>query len=207
MNYVGVDLHKKLITVCVMDANRKIVRTAKLYPSEPQRIVEFFASLEEFQVVIEATASYFWFVELVEPKAAAVVLANPAKLRVIAESTKKTDKLDAQVLAEFLARDMIPRVAMPTPRQRQHRALALTGKLSLPGAVDAILDVLAKRWRDPKDLTRRKWRGYIESLDPAILADLITAADARHVNRPANYFSRIAADAMRGRPQGRAGIP
>ena len=51
------------------------------------------------------------------------MLANPKKLRVIAESTKKTDRLDAQVLAEFLARDMIPESYMPTPRQRQHRAL------------------------------------------------------------------------------------
>ena len=74
-------------------------------------------------VVVEATASYHWFVELVEPLAEKVVLANPKKLRVIAESTKKTDRLDAQVLAEFLARDMIPESYMPTPRQRQHRAL------------------------------------------------------------------------------------
>ena len=41
----------------------------------------------------------------------------------IAESAKKTDKLDAQVLAEFLARDMIPEAFRPTPRQREHRAL------------------------------------------------------------------------------------
>ena len=72
---------------------------------------------------VEATASYQWFVELVEPLAEKVVLANPKKLRVIAESTKKTDRLDAQVLAEFLARDMIPEAYLPTPRQRQHRAL------------------------------------------------------------------------------------
>jgi predicted RNA polymerase sigma factor len=50
-------------------------------------------------------------------------LANPKKLRVIAESTKKTDRLDAQVLAEFLARDMGPQSYIPTPRQCQHRAL------------------------------------------------------------------------------------
>src|SRR5262249_24972272 len=35
----------------------------------------------------------------------------------------KTDRLDAQVLSEFLARDMIPQAYLPTPRQRQHRAL------------------------------------------------------------------------------------
>ena len=74
-------------------------------------------------MVVEATAGYFWFVELVEPLAEGVVLANPAKLRVIAESTKKTDRLDAQTLAEFLARDMIPEAHRPALRQRQHREL------------------------------------------------------------------------------------
>jgi transposase len=74
-------------------------------------------------VVVEATASYVWFVELVEPWAEKVVLADPKKLRVIAESTKKTDRLDAQVLTEFLVLDMIPESYQPTPWLRQHRAL------------------------------------------------------------------------------------
>src|SRR5690606_38284289 len=100
MYYVGVDLHKKVITICVRDANRKIPRRAQLAACEPHRIVAFFEELGEYKVVLEATTSYRWFVELVEPTAEEVVLANPSKLRVIAESTKKTDKLDAQILAE-----------------------------------------------------------------------------------------------------------
>lgn len=123
MNYVGVDLHKKLITVCVMDENRKILDRGSFACCEVEKIVGFFKSLGEFQVVVEATAGYVWFVELMEPLAARVVLANPSKLRVIAESTKKTDRLDAQVLAEFLARDMVPESHIPTPRQRRHRRL------------------------------------------------------------------------------------
>ena len=83
----------------------------------------FCRQFRPFKVVVEATASYLWFVELVEPLAEKVVLANPKKLRVIAESTKKTDRLDAQVLTEFLVLDMIPESYQPTPRQRQHRAL------------------------------------------------------------------------------------
>ncbi len=55
---------------------------------------------------MEATASYEWFVRLIEPVAQRVVLAHPKKLRVIAESTRKSDRLDAQILAEFLALDM-----------------------------------------------------------------------------------------------------
>jgi transposase len=123
MNSIGVDLHKKTITVCVMNDQLCVLARKTLYCEKPDEIVEFLRQFRPFKLVVEATASYCWFVELVEPLAEKVVLANPRKLRVIAESTKKTDRLDAQVLAEFLARDMIPQSYLPTPRQRQHRAL------------------------------------------------------------------------------------
>ena len=123
MNFIGADLHKKMITVCVLNENRTVLARKTLPCNQPDQIVEFCRQFRPFKVVVEATASYLWFVDLVEPLAEKVVLANPKKLRVIAESTKKTDRLDAQILAEFLARDMIPEASMPTPRQRQHRAL------------------------------------------------------------------------------------
>jgi transposase len=94
-------------------------------------------------------------VAALEPLAEEIVLANPKKLRVIAESTKKTDRLDAQILAEFLARDMIPRASMPTPRQRQHRALVrhrqyLRGRISSVRC--KIRHILADSNADRRDL-------------------------------------------------------
>lgn len=123
MNYVGIDLHKKTIVLCVMDQDRKILKRRTLACGETDAIRDFFANLAPFRAVVEATASYEWLVALIEPLAERVVLAHPGKLRVIAESTKKTDKLDAQVLAEFLVRDLIPPAHRPSPRQRAHRAL------------------------------------------------------------------------------------
>jgi transposase len=123
VNYVGIDLHKKTIVVCVMNQDRKVTARRTYFCGETDAIREFFAALGTFRAVVEATASYEWLVALIEPLAEKIVLANPKKLRVIAESTKKTDKLDAQVLAEFLARDMIPEAHRPTPRQRDHRVL------------------------------------------------------------------------------------
>ena len=123
MNFIGVDPHKKSLTVCVMDEKRKVLARKTLACTQTDEILEFFRQFRPFKVVLEATASYPWFVDLVEPLAEKVVLANPKKLRVIAESTKKTDRLDAQILAEFLVLDMIPESYQPTPRQRQHRAL------------------------------------------------------------------------------------
>lgn len=180
MKYVGVDLHKNLIMVCVVDENRKVLARKTLGCSEPARIVAFFESLGEFQVVVEATAGYVWFVELMEPLAEKVVLANPKKLRVIAESTKKTDRLDAQILAEFLARDMIPESYIPTPRQRQHRKL-VRHRQSLRSRATAvkcmIRHVLADSNADRKDLFSIAGREYVktvqlDAVDRWRLADL-----------------------------------
>jgi len=91
--------------------------------SEPGKIREFFEQVGPFQVVVEATASYEWFLLLVEDLADRWVLAHPKKLRIIAESKHKSDKIDARILAEFLMLDMLPESYRPSPRVRQHRVL------------------------------------------------------------------------------------
>jgi transposase len=126
MKYVGVDLHKKSITVCVMvkaDGGRKVLLRKRFACVQVELIRQFFEQLERFQVTVEATSSYEWFLLLVEDLADRCVLAHPKKLRVIAESKNKSDKVDAQVLAEFLLLDMLPEAWRPTPRVRQHRVL------------------------------------------------------------------------------------
>ncbi len=126
MSYVGVDLHKKVIRICVirLEGNaRKVVCSRRFSCQDVAVIRAFFEKLGPFQVAVEATASYEWFVKLAEPFASKVVLAHPKKLRIIAESTHKTDKIDARILAELLALDMIPQAYRPTPRQREHRVL------------------------------------------------------------------------------------
>lgn len=123
MNYVGIDLHKKTIVLCVMNQELKVTHRRTFACCETDAVLGFFGGLGVFRVVVEATASYEWLVELLEPIAEKVVLAHPGKLRVIAESAKKTDRLDAQVLAEFLARGQIPEAFRPTTRQREHRAM------------------------------------------------------------------------------------
>jgi transposase len=123
MNFVGIDLHKKTISICVVNQERDILDRRRFFCSAPERIVAFFESIKPFRVVVEATASYEWLLALLESLAERVVLAHPKKMRVIAESTRKSDKLDAQILAEFLALDMIPESYRPSKRERAHRIL------------------------------------------------------------------------------------
>jgi transposase len=126
MKYVGIDLHKKTISACVVVKERgkkKVIARKRLECKDEAGIKSWFSELGKFEVVVEATASYEWFVKLVEPLAHRVVLAHPKKLRIIAESKRKSDRLDAQVLAEFLADDAIPLAYRPGPRVREHRTL------------------------------------------------------------------------------------
>lgn len=123
MKYVGIDLHKKTIAVCVVNKERKVLERKRFLCVSVKEITTWFGRLGAFEFVVEATAAYEWLVQLLEPLAAGWVLAHPGKMRVIAESTKKTDKLDAQVLAEFLALGMIPKAYRPNARQREHRKL------------------------------------------------------------------------------------
>lgn len=126
MKFVGVDLHKKSITMCVMgkvNGKRTVLCRKRLGCDEPERIREFFEELGRFQVAVEATASYEWFLLLVEDLADRWVLVHPKKLRVIAESKHKSDKIDARILAEFLMLDLLPEAYRPSPRTRQHRTL------------------------------------------------------------------------------------
>ncbi len=126
MKFIGVDLHKKTISLCVVvvvAGKRKVESRRRFDCQNTGAIRSFFEKQEAFQVVVEATANYEWFLLLVEDLADRCVLAHPKKLRVIAECKHKSDKIDAQILAEFLAMDMIPEAYRPSPRIRQYRVL------------------------------------------------------------------------------------
>ena len=126
MRFIGADLHKKTITFCVVEivqGKTCVKHRQRISCREVDRIEQLLRDQSPHQLVVEATIGYEWFAGLAERFAERVVVAHAGKLRVIAESTRKTDKVDAFVLAEFLAKDMIPEAWRPTPRVRQHRAL------------------------------------------------------------------------------------
>jgi transposase len=184
MNFIGIDLHKKTISVCVMNQDRKVLKRQTLPCLEPEPIVAFFRQWGEFQAVVEATASYEWLWQLLEPLARRLVLAHPKKLRVIAESKNKSDRLDAQVLADFLALNMIPEAYRPTLRQRQHRSLVRQRcfvKKNLTRVRNKIRRVLSDYNADRRDLFTQAGLQYLREakkkfseVDRFVLQQLLT---------------------------------
>ena len=56
MNFIGIDLHRKTISICVVDKERTVVDHKRFCCCEPKRIVWLFEFLGPFQVVVEAVA-------------------------------------------------------------------------------------------------------------------------------------------------------
>jgi transposase len=167
MKYVGIDLHKKSISLCAVDKDRKVLARREFNTQSTAVISKWFQDLGEFQAVIEATASYEWLFQLLEPLADRVVLADPQRMRVIAESKNKSDKLDAQVLAEFLAADWIPLAHRPTPRQRAHKRLVgqrLFIKRQQTALRCRIRSILAEYNADVPELFTPKGLEYLKKL-------------------------------------------
>ncbi|MGB2987322.1 MAG: hypothetical protein WBE26_15765 [Phycisphaerae bacterium] len=58
MNFVGIDLHKKTISIFVVNQERDILNRKRFFCSDLERIVAFFESIKPFRVVVEATVGW-----------------------------------------------------------------------------------------------------------------------------------------------------
>jgi transposase len=170
MKYVGVDLHKQVIVLCVVAKvadERKIVARRRLSCRDTASLDRFFGQLGPFRVAVEATAAYEWFVERIESLADRIVLVHPRKMRIIADSRCKTDRIDAQILAEFLAAGELPEAWRPTPRVRQYRALVRQRdhlRRRITGVQARLRNLLAHYNADVKHLFTEAGRQHLESV-------------------------------------------
>ncbi len=96
-------------------------------------------------MALEATCNTYAIATLLERHVRRVVVSNPQKTRAIAEAKVKTDKVDAEILAELLAADYLPPVWLPDEdthalrRQVARRAHIVRQRTRLKNQVQAIL--------------------------------------------------------------------
>jgi transposase len=102
-------VHREFAQVAVWEDG--LVRQAGQIALTDEGLRIFADSLgPEDEMAIEATCNTHAIVRLIESRVARVVVSNPQKTRAIAEAKVKTDKVDAEVLAQLLAADYLPSV-------------------------------------------------------------------------------------------------
>ncbi len=147
--YIGLDVHKRFIEVCMIDAAGKVLYRGQVV-CEKKQLEDFCRTRfkKTDQAVLEATGNTWSVVAIVQPFLEKVVVSNPLKTKAIAEAKIKTDKVDALVLAQLLRCDFLPLVWQPDAETQQFRGLMThrTGLMTHRSRIKNRIQSLLARW-------------------------------------------------------------
>jgi transposase len=123
MHYVGVDLHKEMSWFYVMDSHGRKLSSLSI-SNKPERLKQFLGKIPTpFTLAVEATYNWYFFVDLAEQFAEKVLLADSFELKAFAKRHKKTDKIDARLIADVLRKGYLPSVFIPNQEIRTMKEL------------------------------------------------------------------------------------
>lgn len=142
--YLGIDLHKRRSFTVLMDRDGQVVHQG----SYSNDAMQAFFSTEvppSTTAVMEATFNWPFFYDLSSRYVEKVVLAHPLKVKMIAEATVKTDKIDAHTLAHLARAGYLP-TAYAAPRhirelrhQLRHRGNLVADRTRHKNRIQAVL--------------------------------------------------------------------
>jgi transposase len=122
MRSIGIDLHKTMFMVCILDGENKEFHQYKIH--EIDSFVSVLTSTDA--IAIESTGNSNYFSKQLIGKVGKIVIVNPGQFKVISSSVKKNDKQDAELLAFYLQKDLLPEVRMTDDYSSQLKSLTIT---------------------------------------------------------------------------------
>ncbi|MGQ0647236.1 MAG: IS110 family transposase [Gemmatimonadaceae bacterium] len=124
MIYVGLDLHKRYITACALDAEGVVLAAARRLPADWPALAAWLAALPTPRTVVLESCLYCWWLERQLTAAGDTVLVvDPHQVKLISQARAKTDPIDAFKLADRV----LPALWVPDPPTRARRQ-ALRGR-------------------------------------------------------------------------------
>jgi transposase len=121
MYYIGLDVHKRIISYCVKDASGKMHSEGSI-PATRFDLDHWMKTLPQpWTAAMEATMFTDWIYDHLKPHAAALKVAHPLMLRAIAAAKKKNDRIDANKICDCLRCDFLPECYMASTAIRERR--------------------------------------------------------------------------------------
>jgi len=176
MLYVGLDVHSRQSSLCILNSGGGTVNQIQLNGPRSM-VVDHLRQLKEpFAICYEASCGYGQLYERLMPIAHHVAVAHPGKLRLIYGSKRKNDRVDAQKLAKLLLLDMVPPVHVPSIDVRAWRSLIMLRQRVLAlivrckNQIRGVLrehDIVGAKW-----LWSKKQLAWLEALELHPIAKL-----------------------------------
>ena len=123
--YLGIDWGKKFSQLFGFDQNGEIVMEKRLATLDLSAWRKTLQSLKSYSIhaAFEIGAQYDWLHDLLAEYCCEVSVIDPAQFAIICKSQRKTDKIDAQKIAEGLRCGDLPLVHVPDKQTRADRRL------------------------------------------------------------------------------------
>ena len=184
MNYCGIDLGGMSSYAFVTDEHGRKLWSGPVETTKPglMQLVQRFCS-EGLAIAVEAGNQTAWVYEELVLHGAKVTVVNPNQVKLIAESRRKTDKVDAKILRELLRVGGLPRpVHMPTAGARELRGLLvarrqlITARVKLCNVVRGMLRQTGVRLAARELSSKAGWQRLLHvGFEHDHLLDIVTA--------------------------------
>ena len=135
MYYIGLDIHKKIISYCVKTVSGSIIDEGSVEANRVALMKWIIDIKEPWAGAMEATMFTGWIYDFLKPYSSDLRVANPQMLKAIAASKKKNDKIDARMITDLLRCDLLPECYMSSEQIRELRRVLRYRNLMVSEAV------------------------------------------------------------------------
>src|SRR5664279_4603425 len=205
---VGLDLGDRSSWYCVLDEAGEVISEKRL-GTTPKAMKEAFAAMPRSRVALETGMHSPWVSRLVSELGHEVIVAHARNVRLIGESRRKDDRLDAKMLARLARID--PQLLSPVKHRSAQaqadltviraRASLMRARTALVNAARGLTKSYGERLRgcNPRNLDAEKARTLSPELQAA-LGPLLQALESLS-ERIAEYNQQIESIAQQSYPQ------
>lgn len=165
MFIAGLDAHTRYVVVSVVNSTgERVMKPTRVRVEDRPRLLALLAPYRPLEVVMETSSSWPWLSEVLSVAGITFVLAHARRLRAIAESTYKSDDIDAELLARMRVAGCIPAVYATPAAQREwatlirHRTALVRHRTMLVNRLHAQLHTRGLQLERGRLLTRAGWQ-------------------------------------------------
>ena len=172
MLYIGIDVHKKNLQICVLDSEGNRLNECRI----ANQLESVCGYMERFpspaEIALEATHNWGMLYDLLKHKGYSVHICHSREAKMIGLASVKNDRVDAYKLATLLRVGLLPEAYAPSADGRELRSL-VRGRASLISQSTAVKNqihaILRANWIDSpfSDIFGKSGRQFLESLEIA----------------------------------------
>ena len=122
-HYCGIDLHARMMYLCVLDSSGAVLLSRNLECSPKAFLVAVKSFRDDLVVAVECMFTWYWLADLCKREGIAFVLGHALYMRAIHGGKAKNDRIDAHKIAALHKGGMIPQAYVYPPAMRATRDL------------------------------------------------------------------------------------